>query len=196
MGLGGTHRKKGGLMARKKLTPQKKKEICTLYEDIGSYNGVAKKAKVVPNTVKKVWLNKDTDPDLRDFVQEYRSIKKQSDQELLDKIRSSQYANITQTAMNLLNEYNLETEIQQRGIRSLITLIGNSADKVIATEELEIKKRQMSVKEKELALRERELEARLEQPDAFKDVQIINDAPEPKEDKNNDQSENGGLNYA
>jgi purine-nucleoside phosphorylase len=145
-----------------------------------NYSHVAKRLNIAPNTVKNVWLSKDEDEDLQKVVQEVANIKKESNEELLNHIKSSTYANITKNAMDLLTPDNLKLEVEQRGIKGLITLIGNSADKVLAVKDMDLKERAMSIRERELELKEMELKARIENPDAFSTVTIINDAPRHK----------------
>ena len=56
--------------------------------------------------------------------------------------------------------------------------MGNSFDKALATERLELEKRAMTLKERTLELKEKELNARIENPDAFSNVVIIDDTKE------------------
>ncbi len=166
---------------RVNITPKLRQEIIAEYYEVQNYSRVAKKYGVVVNTVKNIWLRRYDDPDLKRFTQKYEEIKKEANEDLLDHIKSITYSNMTFNAMNLLTKPALRAELKQRGIRNLVGLIANSADKVIAVEELELKKRTLIIREKELELKQKELELRITNPDAFHTVQIINDAP-PRKD--------------
>jgi transposase len=117
------------------------------------------------------------DEEINRFLNRVKQIEQEANDELLELVKSTQYSEITKNAMALLTPDNLQKEFTDRGIAKLITLIGNSFDKTFAYERLQLDKRRMDIQERELELKEKELEARMENPDAFATVQIINDAP-------------------
>lgn len=114
------------------------------------------------------------------FVQQYKEIKQNDAKEILDIIRGEKYSTITSNIIDLFDKESLKNERDTRGIRSLTALLGNTVDKTIALKKLELDERNTLVKEKTLELKEKELNARIENPDAFATVQIINDAPAEK----------------
>jgi len=126
------------------------------------------------------WLNDKRyteDEEVNRYLNKIKQIEQEANDELLELVKSTQYSEITKNAMALLTPENLQHEFSQRGIAKLITLIGNSFDKTFAYEKLQLDKRRMDIHERELELKEQELKARMENPDAFAAIQIINDAP-------------------
>jgi hypothetical protein len=118
------------------------------------------------------------DTEVNRVLNKMDQIEQESNDDLLEIIKSIQYSNITKNAMKLLTPDNLEEEFVKRGIGKLIVLMGNSFDKALATERLELEKRAMTLKERTLELKEKELNARIENPDAFSNVVIIDDTKE------------------
>ena len=96
---------------------------------------------------------------------------------LLEKIKSIRYNDIVTDVLSLFTKENMQNELDVRGMRSLIALQGNMLDKAMAYERLDLEKRKVDIAERTLELKEEELEARINNPDAFATVQIINDAP-------------------
>ena len=111
------------------------------------------------------------------FVQQYKEIKQNEAKEILDIVRSERYSTIANDIVDLFDKDSLEKERDVRGIRSLTALLGNTIDKTIALKRLALDERKLNIQERTLQLKEEELKARLENPDAFATVQIINDAP-------------------
>ena len=163
---------------RTNITPEIKRQIVVLYSDMQSYTAVAKHLNIAINTVKNVWLKKDTDTDLCKIVQSYAKVKKESNESLLEMLVGTQYAAITKNAMDLLTTANMEKEINTRGIKALITITGISYDKTMAYKRLLLDERKVELAERTLELKETELQARIDNPDAFATVTIINDADE------------------
>lgn len=120
------------------------------------------------------------DKEVNRVLNKMDQIEQESNDDLLEIIKSTQYSEITKRAMKLLTPDNLEEEFAKRGIGKLIVLMGNSFDKALATERLELEKRAMTLKERTLELKEKELNARIENPEAFTTVTIINDIEEAK----------------
>ena len=111
------------------------------------------------------------------FVQQYKEIKQNEAKEILDIVRSEKYSTIANNIVDLFDKESLKTERDERGIRSLTALLGNTIDKTIALKRLTLEERKVDIAERTLQLKEQELQARIENPDAFATVQIINDAP-------------------
>ena len=101
---------------------------------------------------------------------------------LLEKIKSIRYNDIVTDVLSLFTKENMQNELDVRGMRSLIALQGNMLDKAMAYERLDLEKRKVDIAERTLELKEEELEARINNPDAFATVQIINDAPKEEEE--------------
>jgi hypothetical protein len=114
-----------------------------------------------------------------DTINENRQIENNN---LLEKIKSIRYNDIVTDVLSLFTKKNMEKELDVRGMRSLIALQGNMLDKGMAYERLELEKRKVDIAERMLELKEEELEARINNPDAFATVQIINDAPKEEEE--------------
>jgi len=163
---------------RTNITPDMKRQIVVLYSDLQNYSTVAKRLDIAVNTVKNVWLKKDTDTDLCKVVQSYAKIKKESNETLLEMLNGSQYANITKNAMDLLTTANMEKEINTRGIKALITITGISYDKTMAYKRLELDTRKVELAERTLELKETELQARIDNPEAFSNIIIVKDTDE------------------
>ena len=112
------------------------------------------------------------------FVQQYKEIKQNEAKEILDIVRSEKYSTIASNIVDLFDKESLIIERDTRGIRSLTALLGNTIDKTIELRKLAIAERKIEVQERMLELKEQELQARIDNPDAFSNIQIINDANE------------------
>lgn len=161
---------------RRGYDEEKQREIVMLYYELQNYSQVAKRLKIAPNTVRNLVLDDKKMQKHVPLLKEYERLQEESNETLLDHLKSIQYAKITKDVMDLMTPENLKAEFDARGIRSLISLMGNSFDKAMAYERLQLDKRT-------LELKERELQARLDNPDAFATVTIVNDAPHKKEDE-------------
>lgn len=115
------------------------------------------------------------------FVQQYKEIKQNEAKEILDIVRSEKYSTIAIDIVDLFDKESLKTERDIRGIRSLTALLGNTIDKTIALKRLALDERKVEIQARTLELKEQELKARLDNPDAFATIQIINDAPVTKD---------------
>ena len=111
------------------------------------------------------------------FLDTYNKNVQQNNEKLLDMIKSIRYQDIVSDGLSMFSKENMQEEFKMRGLRSIIALVGNSFDKGMALEKLELDKRKVEVAERTLELKEQELKARMENPEAFATVQIINDAP-------------------
>lgn len=174
---------------RTNITPDMKRQIVVLYSDLHSYTDVAKQLGIAINTVKNVWLKKDSDTDLCKVVQSYAKIKKESNETLLEMLVGTQYAQITKNAMNLLTTENMQNEIDSRGIKALITVTGISYDKTMAYKRLLLDERKVELAERTLQLKEEELQARIDNPDAFSNIVIVKDTEEAYKEYKEEVSE-------
>lgn len=111
------------------------------------------------------------------FVQQYKEIKQNEAKEILDIVRSEKYSTIASNIVDLFDKESLKIERDIRGIRSLTALLGNTIDKTIKLKQLALDERKVDVAERTLELKEQELQARIDNPEAFANVTIINDAP-------------------
>ena len=111
------------------------------------------------------------------FLDTYNKNEQENNAKLLDMIKSIRYKDIVSDGLSMFTKGNMQIEFDMRGMRSIIALVGNSFDKGMAYEKLELDKRKVEIQERTLELKERELEARIENPDAFATVHIVNDAP-------------------
>jgi len=116
------------------------------------------------------------------FLNTYNENNKENNDKLLDIIKSIRYNDIVDNVLSLFTKENMEIEFKERGMRALIALQGNMFDKGMAYEKLQLDKRKVTVSERTLELKEEELQARIDNPEAFATVQIINDAPVEKND--------------
>ncbi len=163
---------------RRNTTDETRKQCFILYDDLQSYSAVGRKLNLAPNTVKNIVTNKDFIAKFNPLLQQIAIIKKDSNEKLLDIIQSTQYKATTELALGKLDSETLDYEIGKNGIRSLIALIGNSFDKGMAYERLQLDERKVDIAERTLTLKETELQARIDNPDAFNEVIIINEANE------------------
>lgn len=113
----------------------------------------------------------------KQFVQQYKKIKQDEAKEILDIVRSEKYSTIASDIVNLFDKESLMKERDIRGIRSLTALLGNTIDKTIKLKQLALDERKVDIAERTLELKEQELQARIDNPDAFATVTIVNDAP-------------------
>lgn len=111
------------------------------------------------------------------FVQQYKDIKEKEANDILGIVRSERYSTIANNIVDLFDKDALIKELDVRGMRNLTALLGNTIDKTIELRKLDIAERKMTVAERTLELKEQELQARIDNPDAFATIQIINDAP-------------------
>ena len=121
------------------------------------------------------------DPKVDSLLNKMQDIEDKSYETLLEMLESKQYAAITKTAISLLTEENLQNEIDTRGIRSIIALMGNSYDKTLALSRLRLDERKVDIAERTLQLKEQELNARMLNPEAFTSVTIVNDSDKVNE---------------
>ena len=147
-------------------------------------NKIAERLNIAANTVRKHLADKSNIEQYGDLMSEIEQMHIKSNNDVIDLIKSTRYSDITNNIIELLNKENLETELATNGIRNLINLLGNTVDKTLALKRTEIqereytlKERTLAIKERELELKEKELNARIDNPDAFATVTIINDAP-------------------
>lgn len=158
------------------IDPKKEEHIMLLYTQYENYSKVAKQVGVAVNTVRNVIKRAKKGKKNANRLQEYENIKKNEQKEILELVKSTKYSNIANNIVDLFNKESLENELERYGIKNLISLLGNSIDKTIKVQELELHKEKVALQTRTLELKERELEARLEKPEAFGNVTIINDA--------------------
>ena len=166
---------------RKNTTDETKRQCFILYDELQSYSAVGRQLKLAPNTVKSIVHNSGLIARFNPLLQEIANIKKDSNDKLLDIIQSSAYKTTTELALGKLDSDTLDFEIGKNGIRSLIALIGNSFDKGIAYDRLQLDKRKVDIAERTLGLKEQELQARILNPEAFTSVTIVNDSSKANE---------------
>ena len=111
------------------------------------------------------------------FLDDYNKNEQKNNEELLDIIKSVRYKDIAVDGISIFTKENMQQEFDTRGLRSIIALVGNTLDKGMAYEKLQLERAKLDIQERTLELKEQELQARLDNPDAFATVQIINDAP-------------------
>ena len=111
------------------------------------------------------------------FLDDYNKNEQKNNEELLDIIKSVRYKDIAVDGISIFTKENMQKEFDTRGLRSIIALVGNTLDKGMAYEKLQLERAKLDIQERTLELKEQELQARLDNPDAFATVQIINDAP-------------------
>jgi len=116
-----------------------------------------------------------------EFMSEYNKTVQESNNDLLRMIKSVRYSDIARDVISLFTKANMKKELESRGLRSLITLQGVMFDKGMAYEKLQLDVKKLNLQERTLELKERELAARIDNPDAFTTVTIINDVEEAKE---------------
>jgi|LGOV01.1.fsa_nt_gb hypothetical protein len=119
-----------------------------------------------------------TNGKVNELLNKMQDIEDKSHETLLEMLESKQYANITKTAISLLTKENLQNEIESRGIRSIIALMGNSYDKTLALSRLHLDTRKVDLAERTLQLKEQELQARIDNPEAFSNIVIVKDTDE------------------
>lgn len=114
------------------------------------------------------------------FLDDYNKNRQQNNESLLEMIKSVRYQDIVSDVLSIFTLENLKVEFDIRGLRSLIALQGNAFDKGMKYESLQLDKRKVDIAERTLELKEEELRARIDNPEAFASVTIINDAPMEK----------------
>lgn len=162
---------------RKKTDDKTVRECIVLYQELQNYSAVARHLNVAVNTVKNIMNNDELMQKHSDLLQKYAKEKKKETNDIIELVRSTRYINIANDIVDMLDREGLEQERNKNGIRNLINLLGNTVDKTIKVKELSIKEKQLELSIRQLDLKEREFEARLENPEAFATVQIVNDAP-------------------
>jgi len=111
-----------------------------------------------------------------EFLDTYNKNVQDNNNNLLDMIKSIRYSDIVKDGLSMFSKSNMQIEFDSRGMRSIIALVGNSFDKGMALERLQLDKRKLSISERTLDLKEKELNARIENPEAFASVTILNDS--------------------
>jgi len=163
----------------KRVIPEETKRQCfILYDELQSYSAVGKELDLAPNTVKSTLLRQGNIEKYKPLLHSIAVIKENSNKKLLDILLSDKYKNTTELALGKLDSDTLDFEINKNGIRSLIALIGNSFDKTIAYEKLQLDKRKVDIAERTLELKETELQARIDNPEAFNNIVIVKDTDE------------------
>lgn len=163
---------------RKETSQENIKQCIVLYNELQSYSEVGRQLNLAPNTVKRIVNDKAIIANHSDILQKIAKIKENSNIDLLSKIKSIRYNAIVDDVLSLFTKANMEIEFKQRGMRALIALQGNMFDKGITYQRLELDKRKVDLTERALELKERELNARIENPESFATVTIINDVDE------------------
>lgn len=110
------------------------------------------------------------------FLDTYNKNVQENNESLLEMIKSVRYQDIVSDVLSIFTLENLKAEFDTRGLRSLIALQGNAFDKGMAYERLDLDKRKVNIAERTLELKEQELQARIDNPDAFAAITIINDS--------------------
>ena len=174
-------------MARgRKETPEETKRRCfILYDELQSYSGVGRQLDLAPNTVKSIILNANNIAKYGDLMQQIAKRKQENNDDLIERIKGIRYNEIVGDVLSLFTLKNMRTEMEVRGMRALIALQGNMLDKGMAYEKLVLDKRRIELAERTLELKEQELNARLDNPDAFSNIVIVNDLEELKHVNNN-----------
>ncbi len=141
-------------------------------------NVIGERLNKAPNTVRKHLADEANIEQYGDLMNKIEQIHKQSNLEIIDLIQSTKYSEIANNIVGLFNKENLQTEFSNNGIRSLISLLGNTVDKTMSLKRYELSKQELALKERTLALKEKELEARLDNPDAFSNIVIVDNTSE------------------
>ena len=167
---------------RSSISPYVIREIFILNGKGMTPNKIAQALKIAGNTVRKHLADKDNISKYSNLMNEIEQINENSNNKIIELVKSQQYSNIALNITELFSKDNLTEEFRNNGIRSLISLLGNTVDKTMALKRYEIqereyglKERTLAIKERELELKEKELNARLENPDAFSNIVIIDD---------------------
>ena len=160
---------------------ERDEKAIALYAELQNYSEVARRLDVAPNTVRNIIKRAENNERNAEILQEYKEVKKNERLEILELVKSAKYSRIANDIVGLLDRESLRTELEKRGIRNLTALLGNSVDKIVKVHELEIHKKKLELQERKLALKEKELEARMERPELFDNVTIINDADKAAE---------------
>ena len=158
------------------LTSQQKDMIVILSEN-EQLNNVQISAKVGVARASVIKVLKSNWTVNSQFLDDYNKNRQQNNETLLEMIKSVRYQDIVSDTLSIFTKDNLQLEFDSRGLRSLIALQGNAFDKGMAYERLQLDKRKVDIAERTLELKEQELKARIDNPEAFTSVTIINDAP-------------------
>jgi len=166
-------------MARgRKSTPQHTIRQCFILQgELKTYSAIGRALELAPNTVKSILLNETYIAKYGDLMQEIAKIEKDSNLEIIELVKSNRYSKIANDIVGLFTIENLTKEMGISGIRNLTNLLGNTVDKTMAIKKLDIDEKRLELQIRTLELKEKELNARLDNPEAFAVVQIINDAP-------------------
>ena len=163
---------------RKQIQEHIIREMFILHSDGMSANEIGERLNKAPNTVLKYLKDETYIAQYGELLQEIEQIHKKSNETIIELVKSTRYSDIANNIVDIFTKANLEEERESNGIRNLISLLGNTIDKTIALKRLDIQDKQLELQVRTLELKEKELEARIENPDAFATVQIINDAPQ------------------
>ncbi len=175
----GKHKPKPGRVERDKL-------MIDLYGQGHSMNEVAKMVGVSKGTVHNAIKRSDVDSTTlkirhlertKKYAEQLTTANEEQTGDMLGFIQSKGITEVCRLAISKLTSKNMDYDIQKNGIGNMYRIIGMFADKVLSARDYEIKLRGMAIREKELAIKEKELELRITNPEAFRDVTIINDAP-------------------
>jgi hypothetical protein len=162
-----------------KITNKLKNEVHILKEVRNLNNtDIAHSLGISRNSVIKI-LKEESTVDEQTFT-ELKKLEQDNDKQLFKMmISDNRLATIFNTVLTKLTmPQNIDDEIERFGLKSLTNIYGVLADKHLASKRLMIEERALQVKERTLELKEQELQARLDNPDAFATVTIINDADE------------------
>jgi len=157
-------------MARgRKSTPEHVVKQCFyLQPDLKTYSAIGREVNLAPNTVKSILTNKSNIASYGTILQEIAEINDKSHLMILEQIKSVKYSTITSNIIDIFNKDNLDKEFDSNGIRSLVSLLGNTIDKAFKVENLKLR-------QKELNLKEKELDLRITNPESFTAPVIIAD---------------------
>lgn len=168
---------------QKKHKDERNMQIVALYEELQSMNEVAKLVGVSKGTVHNVLKKKGIDATnvrierTEKYAKQLQVARDRNTESMLDFLNSDDLTTICRRAISKLTNQNMDFDIERYGIGNMYRIIGTFADKVLSARDYEIKLRQIRIREKELEIKEKELELRITNPDMFREIQIINDAP-------------------
>ena len=160
------------------LSRNEKEKIWYLYENEQmSKSAIATKLGLSRNTVIKV-LSSPL-PYNEQLMSEIKEIQDKKNAELLELIKNDN--RLPDTVNKILNAINSDEVInrvvkENNGLRNLMTVMGVLSDKHIAGKRVEQDERRLNIQERMADIKERELNARLENPDAFTNITIIDDS--------------------
>ena len=99
------------MRGRKTLTDDTRKQVFILYDELHTYQGVAKRLDLATNTVKSIVNNPKFIAQFKPLMQQIAIIKKDSNDKLLDIIKSTQYKTTTELALGKLDSETLEAAL-------------------------------------------------------------------------------------